>query len=235
MSQALQNANYPVSGSIKVSNIFPGDYGACDEGSFYTASLAATASTAVATTTQALGKTNPVLAIINPYPVGGPGSFNMYLRYVKLVMSVVSGTSTFIAHVGTLDNVNPKLSTVGTVFGVGPNNTNSNSGTTSRASLYGGVNIAVGDTSQGRTVHTGFVTNGLPVAFDTYTLAFGEPVTAMNLIGTMTLVKLITIPVPPVIIAPGWTYTLGLWGTGTAASAATYYMDVGWIERPQGQ
>lgn len=235
MSQGLQNTNYAVSGSTKVSMIFPGDYGACDEGSFFTASQGATASTAVATTTQALAKTNPVLAIINPYPVGGPGSYNMYIRYIKLVMSVVSGSSAFIAHVGTLDNLNPKLSTVGTAFTVGPNNTNSASGTTSRATLVGGVNIATADTSLGRTVHTGFVTNGLPVAFDNYILAFGEPVGTANLIGTMTLVKTMVIPVPPVIVAPGWTYTLGLWGTSTAASAATYYMDVGWIERPQGQ
>lgn len=236
MSQGLQNQSYSVSGSTKVSLIFPGDYAACDEGSYFTASLAATASTAVAVTTQALAKTNPSLAIINGFPVGGPASYNMYLRYVKLLMTTAITGATSVQHVGTLDNLSPKLSTVGTTFGIGPNNTNSNSGTASKAALFGGVNIASADTALGRTVHTGTVANNVPTALDSWTFAYGEPVTAStSFIETATTVKQLLIPLPPIIIAPGWTYTLGFWGASWTAAAATYLLDVGWIERPQGQ
>ena len=36
MSQGQPNANLPITNSSKVVSIFPGDYGACDEGSFFT-------------------------------------------------------------------------------------------------------------------------------------------------------------------------------------------------------
>jgi hypothetical protein len=232
MSQGLQNTNYAVSGSTKVSTIFVGDYAACDEGSYYTANLAATASTAVATTTQALAKTNPSLVIVNNYPVGSANSYNIYLRYVKILMTAVTTGATTAQHVGTLDNLNPKLSTVGTAFNA-PNSTNSASGTKSQASLIGGVNIATGDTSQGRTIHTGTVTNSIPIVLDSWLFAYGEPVASGN--NGVATVKSLTVILPPVIIAPGWTYTLGFWGASWAAAAPTYTWDCGWIERPQGQ
>jgi len=234
MSQGQPNANLPITNSSKVVSIFPGDYGACDEGSFFTANLAATASTAVATTTQALGKTNPTLSITNTSTVGGANSYNIYLRYVKLLMTAVTTGATTAQHVGTLDSLNPKLSTLGTLLNT-PTNTNSNSPTLSKAVLYGGVNIASADSANARTIHTGTITNSIPIVLDTWTFAYGEPATTYNLIGTMSLVKAIVVPVPPVIIAPGWTYTLGTWGASWAASAPTYSIDVGWIERPQGQ
>ncbi len=236
MSQGVTNTNYAVSGSTKVSTIFPGDYAACDEGSYYTASLSATASTAVATTTQALAKTNPSLAIINNYPVGSANSFNVYLRYAKFLMTAVTTGATTAQQVGTLDNLVPKLSTTGTAFTTGPVNTNSASGTTSRVSLIGGVNVASADTASARTVHTGVVANSIPIILDSWTFAWGEPVSAaMSVIETAATVKQLLIPLPPVIIAPGWTFTLGFWGTSWAASAPTYQIDVGWIERPAGQ
>ena len=235
MSQGLNNLGYPSSGSSKVAVIFPGDYAACDEGSYFTANLAATASTAVATTTQALAKTNPTLVVINNYPVGGMNSYNVYLRYVKLLMTAVTTGATTAQHVGTLDNLSPKLSTVGTAFNA-PTSTNSNSGVASRVALYGGVNVASADTVSARTVHTGVVANSIPIILDSWTLAYGEPVSAaVSIIETAATVKQLLVPLPPIIIAPGWTYTLGFWGASWAASAPTYSMDVGWIERPTGQ
>lgn len=234
MSQGQGNLSYPISGSSKVSIIFPGDYGAADEGSYFTANLGATASTAVATTTQATGATNPTLAIINTSPSGGINSFNIYLRYVKLLMTAVTTGATTAQHVGSLDPLNPKLTTIGTALNT-PTNVNSNSSVLSKATLYGGVNVAAALSAQGRLVHTGVVTNSIPIVLDTWTLAYGEPASNTNLIGTMSLVKNIVVPIPPVIIAPGWTYTLGFWGASWAASAPTYSIDVGWIERPTGQ
>jgi hypothetical protein len=103
------------------------------------------------------------------------------------------------------------------------------------ASLTAGVNVAAASSAAARIVHTGVVTNSIPIVLDTWNLVFGEPVAANNLIGTMSLVKMITVVCPPVIIAPGWTYTLGFWGASWAASAPTYSIEAGYIERPSGQ
>jgi hypothetical protein len=235
MSQGLANANIAVSGAQKVVSIFPGDYAAADEGSFFTSWLTPTASTAVATTTQALAQTNPSLAIFNGSAVGSQFSYNIYLRYVKLLMTAVTTGATTAQHVGTLDNLSAKLTTIGTLMGT-PQNTNPNYiNIAAGVALYGGVNIAAASTAAGRIVHTGVVTNSIPIILDTWTLAYGEPASNSNLIGTMTLVKNIVIPLPPVVIPPGWWYTLGFWGASWAAAAPTYGIDVGFIYRPSGQ
>jgi len=44
-----------------------------------------------------------------------------------------------------------------------------------------------------------------------------------------------TVPMAPVILAPGWWFTLGFWGASQAASADTYGWEIGYIERPSGQ
>ena len=234
MSQGQSNPNIAVSASSKVMTIFPGDYAAADEGSYFTANLAATASTAVATTTQALAKTNPTIAITNTSTPGGANSYNIYLRYIKLLMTAVTTGATTAQHVGTLDNLLPKLTTLGTALNAATN-VNSASPSLSKSLIYGGVNVAGADTANGRTVHTGVITNSIPIILDNWIFAFGEPVAASAMIGTMTLVKEVIVPLPPIIIAPGWTYTLGIWGTSWAAAAQTYSIDMGWIERPSGQ
>jgi hypothetical protein len=189
----------------------------------------------VATATQALAKTNPVLAIINTSVPGGTNSYNLYLRYVKLLITAVTTGNTTVQHVGTLDNLTPKLTTTGTLLST-PSNTNSAYNNLSKAVIYGGVNIAGADTSNARTVHTGTVANSIQIILDSYLFAFGEPITAgSNMLGVVTSVKQIVIPLPPVVVAPGWTYTLGLWGLSWAATAQNYTIDVGYIERPTGQ
>lgn len=235
MSQGQANPNIAITGSSKVVSIFPGDYAACDEGSYFTSNLAATASTAVSCSTQALGATNPALAIINTATANAAGTApNIYIRYIRMLFTAVDTGLTTLQAVGSLDPLNPKLSTLGTLTNTAVS-TNSNSSVLSKATIYAGVNIASALSAPGRIVHAAVLTNSIPIVLDTYIMAFGEPVSTYNLIGTMSLVKSVVVPVPPVIIAPGWTYTLGLWGASAAASAATIQWDIGWIERPSGQ
>lgn len=231
MSQGTANPNIAVSPSIKTASIFAGDYAAADEGSFYTSYQGLVASTAVATTTQVLGQANPTLAIQNSQPTGG---YNIYLRYIKLYMSVVTTGATSAQAVGTLDNLPTKLTTITTAI-TGPNNVNSASGTRSKALVYGGVLVAAATSQTGYIAHTNIITNSIPIVLDSWVLVYGEPASANNLIGTMSLVKEITVNCPPVIIAPQWWYTLGIWGASWAASAPTYSIEVGWVERPSGQ
>src|SRR5229473_550841 len=136
MSQGQQNTNYAISGSTKFSPIFTGDYAAADEGSYFVSTLAATASTAVANTTQALADTNPALGIFNGQSTGG---YNIYLRYIKVKVTVVGGTNTSTA-LGT------------------PQSVNTGSSVLSKMSGYGGVNIAAAQTANGRRVGDGQVT-----------------------------------------------------------------------------
>ena len=233
MSQGVANPNIAFSASSKTMSIFAGDYAACDEGSFFTSWLGATASTAVATTTQALAQTNPTIAIQNLWPLGS-NSYNIYLRSIKLYMTAVTTGATSAQCVGTLDPLPTKLTTVGTAMG-SPMNTNSSSGVASRAAIYAGVNVAAATSINGRIAHIGTVTNAIPIILDNWVLAYGEPESVGTMIGTMTLVKKIVVPVPPVVIAPGWWYTLGFWGASWAAAAPSYTIEVSYIERPSGQ
>jgi hypothetical protein len=230
MSQGQPNANYPISASQKFSPIFTGDYAAADEGSYFVSTLAATASTAVANTTQALADTNPAIAIFNGQSAGG---YNIYLRYIKVKVTVVGGSNTSKNYSALVDNLLVKLTTPGTALG-SPASVNTGSSTLSKMSGYGGVNIAAAQTASGRRVGDGQIAGAVEVAFDEWVFDFASPVMGKNLIGTATLVSARTIPMPPVILAPQWWFTLGFWGASQAASADTYGFEIGFIERPSG-
>ena len=231
MSLGTANLNYPVLGSTKSSLIFAGDLTASDEGSFFVSTLVPTASTAVACTTQALADTNPGLAIFNGQPAGGS---NLYLRYIKVNQTVVAGGNTSLNYSLLVDNLLTKLTTTGTALG-SPQNANTASGTVSKMSGFGGVNIAAAQSATGRRLGAGQIEAGLPVAFDEFIFQFGSPVMPGDMVGTQTLVKRIVVSCAPIILAPGWWLTLGLWGASQAASAATLGFEIGFVERPQGQ
>ena len=231
MSQGQPNTSYPITQSQKFSPIFTGDYAAADEGSYFVSTLAATASTAVACTTQALADTNPAIAIFNGQSAGG---YNVYLRYMKVKVTTVGGTNTSKNYSSLVDNLTVKLTTTGTGLSV-PANVNTGSSVLSLVTLNGGVNIAAAQTVNGRRVGDGQVTGAVEVAFDEWIFEFGPPVMGKNLIGTTTVVSARTVPHAPVILAPGWWFTMGFWGAAQAAVADTLGWEVGFIIRPSGQ
>jgi hypothetical protein len=235
MSQGQSNPNYAITPSGKTSIIFPGDYAAADEGSFFTSFLASTASTAVALTTNTIANANPVLAIQNLWtPTLGLSAMSMYLRYIKIVWTTVSTSNTSVNYASVLDPLQAKLTTTGTALSA-PVNVNGGSGVASVAKLIAGVNVATAPSSAARQVGAGQVTGAIPVAFDENIFHFGQPVYGGDLIGTQTAVKRVSVPHCPVIIPPLWWYTLGFWGTSWAASAFNFSIEVGWVERPSGQ
>src|SRR2546427_13215865 len=102
MSQGQANALYPTTTSAKQALTFSGDHTLSDEGSFFIATNA-TPGTAIATTTSvvddATGATThaqqkPVMYIANQWPVGATNSQNIYLRYLKMVISQVPTSAT---------------------------------------------------------------------------------------------------------------------------------------------
>lgn len=230
MATGLPNVNIGNTASSKVVNIFAGDYAACDEGSFFVSTLAATASTAVSLSVQAGADTNPALGIFNGQSQGG---FNLYLRYIKVQVTVVAGSNTFVNYTSLTDNILVKLTTAGTVLGA-PQNTNTSSSVVSKMSGNGGVNIAAAQSSAGRRVGAGQIEGNLNVALDEWIFFFGPPAAGGDVNGTVTNAKRITVYHAPVILAPQWWYTLGFWGTAGAASAATYAWEIGFVERPSG-
>lgn len=231
MSTGQPNTNWSLLNSTKANPIFLGDSAAADEGSFYVATMSATANTANANTTQASAGLNPAVAIFNGNLTGG---FNIYLRYMKVFVTVVGGSNTHKSYLDQLDNLPVKLTTVGTAF-TNIKNVNSASPSLSGATIYGGVNVAAAQTAAGRVTGMGAVVGAVEVAFDEWVFDFGPASYGKNLIGTTTLVSARTVPHAPVIIAPGWWWTIGFWGASQAASADTYTIELGYIERPAGQ
>lgn len=234
MSQGQVNTNIPITTTSKVMVMFPGDYAAADEGSFFVSTLASTASTAATQSTQSQADTNPALAINNGWTPGATNAMSLYLRYIKAVLTTVAGSNTSVNYSALVDNLQVKLTTTGTALGT-PQNTNTNSGVLSKMSGYGGVNVAAAQTAQGRRVGAGQVTGAVGVAFDEWIFDFGPVAYGKNLIGTTSIVSARTVPMAPVILAPGWWFTLGFWGTAHPATADNYSWEIGFIERPAGQ
>ena len=235
MSQGQANPSYGISHSGKSSIIFPGDYAAADEGSFFTSFIAPTASTAVALTTGATALLNPVLAIQNLWTTtNGLNAMNMYLRYIKILWTVVPTSNTSVNYSTQLDPMPVKLTTTGTAMSA-PVNVNGSSNVSSIAKLVAGVNVAAAASSLARQVGYGQVTGAIPVAFDENIIFFGPPSAGGDMVGTQTLVKRISVYHAPVIVAPQEWFILGLSGASWAAAAPTIGFEVGWVERPSGQ
>lgn len=233
MSTGQPNTSFPLSASSKIIPVLNPDYGACDEGSFFVSTLANTASTAVACTTQALADTNPAIAIFNGQPAT-PG-YNVYLRYIKARVTVVGGSNTSKNYSAIVEQRTDKLSTTGTALGTPVNVDTSSNNLAQGVTLTGGVNIAATANSTLRRVGDGQVNGAVEVAFDNWVFAFGEPASVMSQIGDQTKVSIKVISMPPVKLAPGWWFTMGFWGASQAASADTYGWEIGFILRPTGQ
>lgn len=231
MSTGQANPNIAITSSSKVMPVFTPAYALADEGSYFVSTLANTASTAVACTTQALSDTNPALGLFNGQATGG---FNVYLMYIKIRVTVVGGTNTTKNYSAIVEQRTDKLSTTGTAIGT-PVNVNTGSSVLSKLTGWAGVNIAASANTTLRRVGDGQVVGAVEVAFDEWVFTFGDSVMGKNLIGTTTLVSARTVPLAPVILAPGWWFTLGFWGASQAASADTFGWEIGYVERPAGQ
>lgn len=239
MSTGIQNTGYPASQSIKNSSIFLGDQGAADEGSYFMAT-SPTPGTAIATTSSVVddaatqssthAQASPVMLIQNQNTAGS--GFNIYLRYLKMYIVQVPTSATIWSYALRVDPLSTKLTTAGTV--ITPVNVNSNSGTLSKAYINFGAITTVIASAQSRLVGAGLVTGAIPVAQDQWIFTFGDGSRSSDSIGTQTLVKSLSVPCAPVIIAPGFFFTLEMWGASNGA-APSWVFELGYIERPSGQ
>lgn len=227
----------PTSRSSKTSPLFTGLQGAMDEGSFFIGTNVP--GTAIATTTSVVddaatqssthAQASPVMLLQNQNATGG---YNVYPVYLKMFIVQVPTSATSWKYALRLDNLSTKLTTAGTVITpVQPNPAQ-----TSKSNCYitfGAITTVI-MSGQGRLVGNGQVSGAIPVALDQWYFAFGQASSSPDSIGTQTLVKSLTIPVPPICIPPGWFLTLEMWGTSNAA-APSWEFEFGYIERPAGQ
>lgn len=240
MSTGVPNLNVTSVGTGRQTLIFAGDNGVSDEGSYFTA-CTATPMTGVAQTTSVVddaatqssthAQASPALYIQNQNPAGS--GINIYLRYIKIVLQSQAPTSaTSWQYSFRFDNNTSKLTTAGTVLT--PHNTNSGVTALSKAYINVGAITTVIMSSAGWLHSAGVITGAIPVVLDQYTFTFGDVASSTGAIGTQTLVKALSIPVAPIVIAPGYQLTMGQWGASNAAAPA-FSWEIGYVERPTGQ
>jgi len=240
MSQGQANPSFPLSTSGKTIGMLVDEYGLCDEGSYFIATNPAPG-TAIATTTSvvddATGATThaqqkPVLLIQNQNTAAS--GMNIQLRYLKMFITQVPTSATGWRYAMRLDPLSTKLTTAGTI--ITPQNPNGNSTTLSRAYINFGAITTTDSTAspQQRLVANGMVAQAIPVANDEWFFNFGATFASIDSSVTSANVKRCSFPVPPIIIPPGWFFTLEMWGASNAA-APSWEFELGYSERPQGQ
>jgi hypothetical protein len=73
------------------------------------------------------------------------------------------------------------------------------------------------------------IQSSIPLAGSTWIWTFGDVGQTTNF-GYASVINSLTIPVAPVVIAPGWSLQLDIWATALAA-APTFEVEIGYAER----
>jgi hypothetical protein len=172
---------------------------------------------------QTMDNTKASVFILNQSPTGGR---NIYLDYIKLVMTAAgtNGTSWYATH---LIDQGAAYSSGGTA--ITPINPNLASGQRSVAAVYAGAAVVTAGTQ--RIVANQNVRTVIPVVGDVLLFTFGAEVpiiSGMPLEGTTQLER--SIVCPPVIVSPQGTYKLILWRASQTVAAA-FEVEIGYWER----
>lgn len=237
------NTNYPNVGSSKIASVWDNSTTLADEGAFFvaqnpvvgtaiamTTSVVDDAATASATHAQNV----PYLYIQNKGALNDPNGKSVYLRYIKLFSRVgdqawTSATQALYSFRG--DNTGDRRTTNGTALSI--YNSNSGSSNASVCSITAGTNVtSLPSASAGRVFGHGLIQSSIPLAGSTWIWTFGDPSSPASF-GYASVINSLTIPMAPVVIAPGWNLQLDIWATGLAA-APTFEVEVGYAERYSG-
>jgi len=205
---------------------------ACDEGTYYTA-VNATDNTAITASiaTAYSGTASTFISLQNKdsNPDSGSGK-RIILDYIKLIAKTVPASATDWRFVIDVDNVLTRFTSGGTA--ITPANSNMGANNSSIASLNVGALTTVALSANGRTLSRGIIRSAIPVTLDTYIFTFGgidKPSGGMITNGANA--QVMTFNCPPAVLTQNSTFCLSLFGTGNAATAATYQLEMGWIER----
>ena len=241
MSTGIQNPNFQNSGAQKSTAIWLDSSGAADEGSYFVITNP-TVGTAIAMTTSVVddaatassthAQYSPVMVVQNQWSASDPAQKIVAMQYLKMLISQVPSSATTWQYAIRLDPNPVKITTAGT--SIVPVNSNSNSGTTSKTLVAFGANVTAIASTASRLVARGMINSAVPVTLDQWYFNFGGNTISMDQISGGTGAKNISSPCPPIIIAPGWTMTLEMWGASNAA-APSWEFEGAFVERPAGQ
>ncbi len=216
-------------------SMFPTKHLAALAGNYYGISAA---STALVTSLTALTEASPALIIENQAGANGP---NILLDYIRIYSSAVAAAGVDMQAAWKLDNVKNKWASAGTT--ITPQNPNMGASNGSVAAVHFGalvVATAQQSSSNARTIYNGFLkptaTAPAQVIGDTFDFRFGAleaplPTVLSNVAsaGANTFPLGLCIALPPIILTPGTTATLFVWG-GSNGSAPSLMLNGGWYE-----
>lgn len=234
------NANYPLSGSQKVSNIWAGsDHALVDEGSYFVTTNP-TPGTVIATTTSVVddaatasathAQNAPVMHIVNKGAFGDVNAKTIYLKYLRMMLSQVP-TSATTWRFAIRTSQTPRYTSGGS--DLTPLNANAGSSIASTARvLFGAVLTALAPDN--RLISNGAVGSVIPVTLDVWTFTFGDAVQPSNFLNGSASAKNVTISLPPIAIPPGCNLNFEMWGASNAA-APSWEFEMGHAERFAGQ
>jgi hypothetical protein len=221
--------------STFVVNEIPTKHVAALRGHYYSYNLGGTA---VVTSLTALTEASPACIIENTAPAGGP---NILLDYFRIYATAIAAAAVDLQYAWKLDSIRGKWGSAGSA--ITPQNANMGLGNASLATVHFGalvVATANQSSSNARQVAGGFLrptaTAPAQIIGDTFDFRFGAleaplPTVMSNVAsaGANTFPVGLCVPVGPIVLMPGTTATLFLWGT-TAGSAASYAVQGGHYE-----
>ena len=215
-----------------VSPVTWGALAAADEGAYF-AAVNATDNTAITSSiaTAYSGTASGFVALQNTDTGSDAGAAKrIYLDYIKLITKVVPANATDLRAVVDIDSVLSRFTSGGTT--ITPVNVNMTSNVTSIAALNVGALTTVALSSKGRTVSRNIVRGQIPLTLETITFVFGavDKASAGYNVTSATPINA-SFVCPPVVLGPGHTLVLSLFGTAYAITASTYQIEMGWLER----
>ncbi len=203
-----------------------------DQGVYYVANNGATG-VATAAAPTSYSDTAPMLVIQNKVVAGSSPATSLYLDWIRAYETVAgtAGVSAFLKL--QLDNT---IATGGTLLTGVSTNTNTSSGQASVAAIRiqptgiaasSNVRVIVGNAMVVQTQTT-------PIAVNTeFTLKFGSRDGASSAnehgVAVVALSARAQIPMPPVVIGPGWSLAIQMLIT-TQSAASTWAWELGWTE-----
>ncbi len=230
----MPNIQFPTLVAQKVQSIWNRDQGIVDEGTYFVATNP-TVLTGIATTTSVVddgnsgatsAQTRPVMIIQNGY-AAGTNAPNVYPLSLKLLCTAAPTSATFWQMSMRLDSIQRYTSGGSTIV---PQNPNSAVGGNSRALIYFGAITAAAASAGARLVANAMVSPTIPLVKDTMVIEFGNSNADVSYMNTASVNSTRVINVPPIVIAPGYSLVIGMFGTSNAG-APSFEFEFDYVER----
>lgn len=217
-------------GRLIVQPLTASDHGAADEGSYYVTSTGV-AGTSVATTTGPASSvpadTSPFILIANTATPGKPTSPNIWLKRIYCLLSGAQTSETNINFQGQLD-IGNLYASGGTKLVVANQNPN---GPPSVALIYTGNITKTAKTSSVIYCARSQPRQTIPVAGDEYIWKAGASEGPSSFISSTAGATRQIVDLGPIVIPPGWTFSLHVAYGATSTGAPAFEVEIGHIER----